>query len=325
MSNYKKLPIASGTAKTSPAKGTALIRHQDIKSMDLNVQEKDVLKKAVVEFIVCADLPFEIVENPAFRSLLESARPKASSHIPDRDQVAGALLMTCANKSQETASAEIKAKLQAGRHLGLVLEGRKDVGSSSQGYNVWVSTGDRTLLYDCRTSSSSGQQEPHGIAIAKDIESTMNITFHGLELSYCCSSDATGEQGRARQILALRHPQMLWRRCFAFQINQLLRTLLSVDSFQQTLKTASVAAWTLANTENSDLALKLSETIKQCQPELYVLDKPAYIECVKEKHWSSMHDCFASMLRVKPSCVAFANENSSSPDFPAAIFGRMEQ
>jgi hypothetical protein len=85
-------------------------------------------------------------------------------------------------------------------------------------------------------NASTAGSDHHGIAVAQAWEQLVKeqLDEEGrfrFPLRYFVSDDA-GQCGRARRILALRYPFILWLRCFAHQINLMVKALLMLPLFR---------------------------------------------------------------------------------------------
>ena len=88
--------------------------------------------------------------------------------------------------------------------------------------------------------------EHHGIAVARVWETLLFEAYTGKTYSfhYHCSDDA-GQCGQGRRILALRYPWLLWLKCWAHQINLMVKALLGYDTFKTICEQAMHASVTI--------------------------------------------------------------------------------
>ncbi len=81
---------------------------------------------------------------------------------------------------------------------------------------VVITTGDRSFSIDAEICGSDNDT----LAVAREIEGLfkkhVGAPFGIPRFKYYCSDDA-GQQGRGRRILALRHPDIIFHRCYAHQ------------------------------------------------------------------------------------------------------------
>ena len=109
-----------------------------------------------------------------------------------------------------------------------------------------------------------------------------------MELFYFCSDDA-GQCARARRILSLRYPYIIWTRCWAHQINLMVKALLKSSSFKEVSEQAIAAAKAI-NASSS----KFSPKLKTMCADMYGNKSPTTILTVGETRWNSTQGCFAS-------------------------------
>ena len=82
----------------------------------------------------------------------------------------------------------------------------------------------------------------HGLALAGVYEKLMFETYSNEHIfHYLCTDDA-GQCGRARRILALRYPFIMFHKCWAHQINLMVKALLTRYQFKSTCEQAIATA-----------------------------------------------------------------------------------
>jgi hypothetical protein len=204
---------------------------------------------------------------------------------------------------------EVHKKIGQGRCVGLVTDGWKDT-SSKHVNGVVITTGDRSFSIDAEICGSDND----GVAVAREIEGLFDKhvgpPFDIPRFKYYCSDDA-GQQGRGRRILALRHPDIIFLRCYAHQVNLMINALLKLPLFAAWAKKAAAAAKAIAASSSKWLP-KLRDTVER----YYGKKVSSHIFTVGETRWSSMQMCFASMLRCKHACKMFVmdHEDYNIPD-----------
>ena len=204
----------------------------------------------------------------------------------------------------------IKEHLDGGRNAGFVYDGWKDVSKKHME--------DLILTLDCfnfAIDSIKGDSEHNGIAVAWGIEqiftkleSDYDVNSEGwwppITINYYCSDDA-GQQARARRILARRFPHILWVRCYAHQINLMVKALLNKPLFCETLEQASGAAKAV-NASSSKWLKILYDRIKH----YYGKGIAVTIFTIGETRWNSTYACFAFQLRIWHACRQFCADYS---------------
>lgn len=101
--------------------------------------------------------------------------------------------------------------------------------------------------------------EHDGMAVARGWEVLIirvGDEYHGL---YYFLSDDAGQCSRARRILALRHPHMIWMRCWAHQINLMVHSLIKNAGFAAVCKQAIMA------TNKITASRQMDATVEKCR------------------------------------------------------------
>ncbi|KAK1929712.1 hypothetical protein P3T76_003565 [Phytophthora citrophthora] len=150
-----------------------------------------------------------------------------------------------------------------------------------------------------------------GVAIGEQMEFVMkDINAKGWQIGAVVTDDA-GQCGRARRILALRHPRIAFIRCFAHDVNNLVKSVLN-SSFQSLTKKASLATVTL-NASSSKWLVRAHTVLKS------TYGKSLGFINLCETRWNSMQGCFASLLRVRNGLHQFAVKYMDDAEFPEAL------
>lgn len=152
--------------------------------------------------------------------------------------------------------------------------------------------------------------EHHAIALARQMEDVLvEMQERGWNVGAIVTDNA-GQCGRARRILALRWPQICFLRCFAHDINNIVKTVL-----KRVFKTVSEQAAAVVNVLNSSSEKWLVRASKFMTLRYGRDPAPALCPlCITR--WNSMQKCFASLLRVRIALEDFAYSYRSDPEFP---------
>lgn len=139
----------------------------------------------------------------------------------------------------------------------------------------------------------------------------------GLEYGSWCyfCSDDTGNCGKARHILALRHPDIILNKCWAHQINLMVKPFLETVLFKEVLKLALAVANALT-TLSSKWLVKLKDVIKMTYGKIH---KATSIMGIVETRRNSIQACFASQLRTRRALQMFVIKFHDNSTFPAAL------
>lgn len=124
-------------------------------------------------------------------------------------------------------------------------------------------------------------------------------------------TDNAGQCGRARRILALRWPQIIFMFCFAHDINNLVKAVLK-STFRDVASQAAAAV----NCLNSSSS-KWLKRARQLMKNFY--GRRLGLRSLCETRWNSMQGCFASLLRVQSSLQMLHRQYRGDADFPSNL------
>ena len=196
--------------------------------LPVNARRKLRFQLGIVRFIASKNLPFNIVRDPWFVQSYMAINPFAEKEMPS--------VYMCKKILKEEV-AEIE-KNSAERFRFLANPTSRLAPAVTLAVDSWVSVAGDVMLgtvLQCRdysycTSDDIGSFDEDGIATARLIEQTMKDMCHRFEVAITnFVSDDASQNSKARKILALRHPQVIFQRCLAHQINlicgEVFRTL----------------------------------------------------------------------------------------------------
>jgi Protein of unknown function (DUF 659)/hAT family C-terminal dimerisation region len=281
---------------------------------DMSTGEVARMNSCLVELIVDAALPFCLVERESFVAFVNAIRPGASNSLPSRFMVAGKLLSERAEEALEWIEAMKKNAAEDGHYAGLVVDTWMNV-CKKHIEGVMLKYGLRTLPIDAQLQQSS---DHHGIAIAKGWEALVKQLKDSVPLRYFVSDDA-GQCGRARRILARRHPHILWLRCFAHQVNLMVKSLLKLPMFSEVFDQASASVNTMNASSSKWLVKFRNETEALYGKQNQQLGMNLIPQ--GETRWNSTQNMFASLGRVRGACKTFVAKHdtqSNRSTFPKA-------
>ncbi|POM81435.1 Hypothetical protein PHPALM_600 [Phytophthora palmivora] len=128
-------------------------------------------------------------------------------------------------------------------------------------------------------------------------------------------TDNAGQCGRARRILALRFPKIIYLFCFAHCVNNIVKAVLK-SAFSDVAKDATSAVKCL-NATSSKWLVRARTLMKECYGKHLVM----FMLC--ETRWNSMQYCVASLLRVRTSLEMLASKYRANRDFPESLKKRI--
>jgi len=156
---------------------------------------------------------------------------------------------------------------------------------------------------DFRTIEAQSIAQHHDMALARGIEDVMKV-----------ASPKPGSMllpfKRARRILALRHPRILFTECWAKQIKCMAQVVWKNAAFQKTLQQATRSVLDLRK------SAEWSALFRDCVSRIYGSDASPSLFSVGGGQWTSCQACFASLLRLQTACKYFADEHAGSSEYP---------
>lgn len=214
------------------------------------------------------------------------------------------------NEAVARRDSKIRSLNLKGHYIALLVDGwETNTKSSLEG--VMLKAGPTSFLL---TSVQPGT-EHHALAVAAMWEEIM--TTHAKtylpRLRYFLSDDA-GQCGRARRILALRHPHILWIKCWAHQVNLMVGHLMSRSSFVAASDAAVKAA-----TDVRKSSSKWYARLRNISERRYGKSAANTIFTLAETRWNSLQAVFASQLRIRGACELLYHEHNDDPKWPSSL------
>jgi hypothetical protein len=188
---------------------------------------KALLNTYLIEMIVDCALPFSLVERPSFKRVVSLLRPGTESTLLGRLTFSGRILQERYAEAIVRRDANIEKLQQRGNYIGLLVDGWQTSSKKSL-EGVMLKAGATNFLL----AAVEPGTDHHGIALARMWEGILSTEAapYATHLRYLLSVDA-GQCGKARRILALRRPGMLWLKCWAHQVNLMVGRLLRQTAF----------------------------------------------------------------------------------------------
>jgi hypothetical protein len=154
-------------------------------------------------------------------------------------------------------------------------------------------------------------------------------------------SEDIGNCSRARNILALRHPSMLWLRCWVHQLQAMVQKLLHTAVLkQQTLQfhkvctraikaahamqaSSTTTAASISKVKSNNATAAVSSLALQLQAivdDMYEASTWTGVSTVNASTgWSGMQACFASQLCIRDACVSLASKLGKKEDIDNTV------
>jgi hypothetical protein len=127
-------------------------------------------------------------------------------------------------------------------------------------------------------------------------------------------TDNAGNCARARRILALRWPKIVFLFCYAHQINLLVKDVIAT-SWKITVSQAHAIVSTL-NKSTAKWLPRLRDVMKATYGNTVTL---ALVQ-MADTRWNSVQGMLASLLRVRSTCKMFVLRWSSHANFPNDLY-----
>ena len=296
--------LVSPSPGPGPARGPTKTLHSYYPLARLSKSELENSLDMLVEFIVDSRQPYAVVQRPSFLRLVDSLRPGASKHMPSRQTVSHALIPRKAEVASTNIKQRIAAALRQDFRIGLIVDGWVDVNRCHiDGYILKVGGEDSPL---CAIEASA---EGHAIAVAKDWESLIVDGHADIPGAICyLVSDDAGACSRARRILKLRHPHVVFVMCWAHQINLMVKHLLQGSEFSEWAKKA-IEATNAINKSSSKHLPDLRSSLEH----IYGKKVALTLHSVGETRWNTMQATLAAQLRVRTGLKLWASSDDRSP------------
>ena len=268
--------------------------------------EVNTMEQKLIELIVDMALPFNLPERPSFRRFVESIRVNASTKLPGRTKTKVNLLANRAISAVSSMEEMISLAFKKGHRAGLAIDGWSNV-NKMHIEGVILTAGVASFPLD----APEADFEHHGIAVARGWETFLCTAYPKYTFCYHVSDDA-GQCARGRRILALRHPYMLLMRCWAHQVNLMVKALLGLSDFKEVCKLAIASAKAIKAS-----SAKWLPRLRTVADRIYGKSPSKNVMTVGETRWNSTQGCFATLLRIRHACQVFSIEHEASTDkFP---------
>lgn len=278
--------------------------------------EKDMLWRLLLEYQAESCLPDSFVESMSFRRLLVflNARCRSPGVIPHRHVLGGRILNEYADLHSAEQRDTVRAiQTQSGGRVNFLSDVWETV-AKEHVLGCMITLFGCTMTYGLRPAGDRHD----GLSLAQQMEVVMEeLIASGWKLGAVVTDDA-GQCARARRILAFRYPGVAYLRCFAHDINNLVKAVLKTVFSQITAAAAGAASY--LNTSSSKWLVRAFKAMKKRYGHTYAI----FTLC--ETRWNSMQACFASLLRARGALenMIFTYRNSSELTHKLRVLGDQE-
>uniref|UniRef100_A0A7S4J9G6 DUF659 domain-containing protein n=1 Tax=Odontella aurita TaxID=265563 RepID=A0A7S4J9G6_9STRA len=282
-------------------------------------EEANKFHDDLVDFIAENDLECHLVKSFSFHKMIMHLRPDVESNCLD------------INANQMESIIEDRAAVSDKANVEAVIDAVSKYKGVLPGLSTYKFFDSEQILMKCLFASASTASaivgiEPtvdgqDGLSLAKEIEGQIQgakSSFSGMQVGSYCTNDSGG-YGKARRILSLRFPFILFTCDFSHQLDCLSKDLLTnCSAFSSETDEALVAIQFLMSSRGRQWMERLTEIENEIYGMSCKLHAPVYSD------WKSLQTCLASILRVRLACELVHIRHCHEDDFPEALacFGR---
>ncbi|ETI46982.1 hypothetical protein F443_08712 [Phytophthora nicotianae P1569] len=229
ISSAQSIP-SFGSSSSSTAK-----QQKRMSDFFLSVEVQRSFERDLLEFQSECALPVYFIEKPSTKRLF-ARMPQYG--LPSRKEIGGRMLKTNAETAEQASNANLReCQEETGGRVNFLCD-------------VWQNVA-RLHLLACHLflfgvlvqfELLSCDSNHHGIAIAKQMEEAIARALALGWIVRAAITDDAGQCARARRILALRWPNIVFLRCFAHDVNNLVKAVLKTVFKTVTKQAATVTA-----------------------------------------------------------------------------------
>jgi len=236
---------------------------------------------------------------------------EAAKALPTRQLLGGPILNKYANKvdSGDHAALKVAAPPGSGKRVNFLSDAWENI-AKTHILGVILSLAGLCVTFGTFTYGSRHD----GLAIAEHLESILLLMIaQGWDVGAIVTDNA-GNCARARRILALRWPKIVFLFCYAHQINLLVKDVIATR-WQITVFQAHAIVSTL-----NKLTAKWLPRLRNVMKATYGCTVTLALVQMAEMQWNSVQGMLASLLRVRSACKMFVLCWSSHVDFPNDLY-----
>eukprot|EP00644_Phytophthora_capsici_P018642 jgi/Phyca11/132663/e_gw1.206.13.1 len=195
------------------------------------------LERLLLQFQVSLALPDTFVEHPATLRLFEFLNPACLGLLPSRRVLGGRILDACAKEYQEQSAAALrKVQDTTGGRINFLCDVWQNIVKTHL-LGVHLTLFGNVYIEGMHKVDS----DHHGCAIARQMENLIVELSRDEWVIGSAITDDAGQCRRARGILALRWPNIYFGKCFAHDINNLVKAVLKTPNFYSVADQAASA------------------------------------------------------------------------------------
>lgn len=309
----------SASSRVSIVSGSDVLTSKKLKThsiktfldRDLTLYEAKNMLQRMIEMVADSGLSFQWIERPATIRFIEALRPSAAKLLPTRRVLGGRILREAACRNRDEQLPKIKRLVENdGCNVNFICDGWEDgskrhiLGCIVQVLNEWMS-------YDEALGNGNiiESDEHHGIATARLIETAFTKVINDLGMPVSCVvTDDAGQCQRAKRILSLRFPHMYFGKCYAHQVNLIVKDVFKLIYVQLVSRVKSLTK--AYNKSASKWLVRLADRCKKLYGHSTSLLR------IIDVRWNSVQSAFASLLRIRTALKLIHAEYGNMHDFP---------
>jgi hypothetical protein len=308
--------LSSGTGSKDIPKGQSKKELHgtltDYFPMMFDMEQARIFNELVLEFIIDTHSPFNLVEQDSFHRVVNYLRSGSAESLVGRHALAGSRLNQRYKEAVARRDMSILGSLNGG-HYGAFLVDGWEMANTKHCEGVILKLGSETFLLDALKGGSNHD----GVSTARMWEEEIFFGDEGRKykehVKYFMTDEA-GYCGRAKRILALRHPNILFGKCWAHQINLMVGHLWEISDYAEWVSKAITSA-SKVKKSSSKWYVRLQDTCDR----LYGKNVASSILTLAETRWNSLQGCMGSLLRSRGACELLANEYKRDEEFLDAL------
>ncbi len=274
-------------------------------------EEKIEFHSLLLEFQAEANLPESFVSRQSFWRLMKFCNAEAAKALPTRQLLGGPILNKYADKVDSGDHAALKAATPpgSGKRVNFLSNAWENI-AKTHILGVILSLAGLCVTFGTFTYGSRHD----GLAIAEHLESILLLMIaQGWDVGAIVTDNA-GNCARARRILALRWPKIVFLFCYAHQINLLVKDIIATR-WQITVFQAHAIVSTL-----NKLTAKWLPRLRDVMKVTYGCTVTLALVQMAEMQWNSVQGMLVSLLRVRSACKMFVLRWSSHVAFPNDLY-----
>lgn len=272
----------------------------------LKADRKKLWHNLVLEFQAESLLAASFVELPSFKRMITFANTKCATALPNRRQLGGSILDNYSTASIADEEALLRNTQKDGLRVNVLSDGWQSIAKT---HLLGVMLSLQGIISTYGTFACGHRHD--AIALAEQVEELIvRMGDQGWNIGAIVTDNA-GNCARARRILALRWPKVIFLFCFAHQIQLLVK-----DVIKTSFQVVANQAYAIVKTFNNSSA-KWLPRLRELMSKMYGTQLALLL--MAETRWNSLQGMFASILRCKTAFNMFYLQWHTADDFPDAF------